>query len=206
MLVVIRAGFAGQYIVQLLILFPLHKLLKGSLVVEIVRPSGRHITEDEPVDDALGRLKAAVHIRRGNDRLHRIRDDAGAFSAAALCLAVAKQQKISQPDGVRLLGKIRLADEVSADARQLSLRSGGEAPVEIVRHDEAQNGIAQKFQPFIVTDAAVTVLIGIGAVGQRVCQKGLVVKDIPKSFFQFTQHVPAPLAPSSCRHSAGCPR
>lgn len=86
---------------------------------------------------------------------------------------MAKQQEIPQPDGVRLLGKIRLADEVGADARQLSLRSGGKAPVEIVRHDEAQNGIAQKFQPFIVMNAAVTVLIGIGAVGQRVVRRAL---------------------------------
>ena len=58
-----------------LVLFPLDELLKRRLVVIVPGPSYRNITQNQPVDDSLRRLKAAVHVACRNDGLHRIGDD-----------------------------------------------------------------------------------------------------------------------------------
>ena len=107
-----------------------------------MRLSGRDIAEDQAVDDLLGCGEAAVHIACRNHRLHGVGDDGVALAAAAVLLAVAEQQKAAEADRARRAGKIFFADEIGADARQLALRPVRKAPVQVIRHDKAQDRIA----------------------------------------------------------------
>ena len=195
----VRARFAHERILQDLILFALHQLLQRGLVVKVARTAGGDIAEDQPVDDALCRIKAAVHVRGGDDRFHRVGDDGVALASAGSRLAVAQQQILAQTHGGRGPSQIVLADEVCTDARQLALRLIGVVAVEVVRHNKAQNRVAQKFQPLIVVQAAGAVFIGVGAVRQRAAQQVLIMKYVAQPGFQLTQHAPAPLVRSFCR-------
>ena len=158
-----------------------------------MRLSGRDIAEDQAVDDLLGCGEAAVHIACRDDGLHSVGDDGVALAAAAVLLAVAEQQEASQTDGRSRAGQILFADQIRTDAGQLALGLVREAAVQIVRHDEAQDGIAQKLQTFVVVQAALPVFIGIGAVRQRVFENALVPERVAQPGFQFTQHVDTPL-------------
>ena len=103
------------------------------------------------------------------------------------------EKKAAEADRARRAGQIFLTDKIGADARQLALGLVREAAVQIVRHDEAQDGIAQKLQTFVVVQAALPVFIGIGAVRQRVFENALVPERVAQPGFQFTQHVDSPL-------------
>ena len=110
-----------------------------------------------------------------------------------MLLAVAEQQEAAETDGRSRAGQILFADQIRADAGQLALGLVREAAVQIVRHDEAQDGIAQKLQTFVVVQAALPVFIGIGAVRQRVFENALVPERVAQPGFQFTQHIDTPL-------------
>ena len=138
----IRAGFADQLIVEHLILFSLHQLLQRGLIVEIMRLACRNVAEDQAVDDLLGGGEAAVHVAGRDHGLHGVGDDGIALAAAAVFLAVAEQQEAAEADRARRAGQIFLTDKIGADARQLALRPVRKAPVQIIRHDEAQNRVA----------------------------------------------------------------
>ena len=138
----IRAGFADQLIAEHLILFPLHQLLQRGLIVEIMRLACRNVAEDQAVDDLLCGREAAVHVAGRDHGLHGVGDDGIALAAAAVLLAVAEQQEAAEADRARRAGQIFLTDKIGADARQLALRPVRKAPVQIIRHDEAQNRVA----------------------------------------------------------------
>ena len=138
----IRAGFTDQLIAEHLILFSLHQLLQRGLIVEIMRLASRNIAEDQAVDDLLCGGEAAVHVAGRDHGLHGVGDDGIALAAAAVLLAVAEQQEAAEADRARRAGQIFLTDKIGADARQLALRPVRKAPVQIIRHDEAQNRVA----------------------------------------------------------------
>mgnify|MGYP001074217802 CR=1 FL=1 len=52
------------------------------------------------------------------------------------------EKKAAEADRARRAGQIFLTDKIGADARQLALRPVREAPVQVIRHDEAQNRVA----------------------------------------------------------------
>ena len=193
-------GLGDQRIMKALVLFPLDELLKRRLIIKVPGASYRNITQNQPVDDSLRRLKAAVHVACRNDGLHRVRHDRVALSAAAVVLAVAEQEEIAQMDRPGRLGKVRLADEVRANSREFPLGLFRKTPVEIVRHDKAQNRVAQKLQPLIVRKPALAVLVCVRAVRQRVFEQLPVLKNISQSFFKTSVHAPTPSEPSSVPH------
>ena len=101
-----------------------------------------------------------------------------------MLLAVAEQQEAAQTDGRSRAGQILFADQIRTDAGQLALGLVREAAVQIVRHDKAQDGIAQKLQTFVVVQAALPVFIGIGAVHERIFQQPPVAERIAQAGLQ----------------------
>ena len=107
-----------------------------------MRLACRNVAEDQAVDDLLCGGEAAVHVAGRDHGLHGVGDDGIALAAAAVLLAVAEQQEAAEADRARRAGQIFLTDKIGADARQLALRPVREAPVQVIRHDEAQNRVA----------------------------------------------------------------
>ena len=196
----IRSGLSGEFITEHLILFPLHQLLERGLIVKIMRLARRNVAEDQTGDDLLCSGKTAVHVAGRNDGLHRVGDDRVALSAATVVFSVAEQEKIAQMNRACRFGKVRLADEIRTDSRELPFGLFRKAPVEIVRNDKAQNRVAQKLQPLIVRKPALAVLVCVRAVRQRVFEQLPVLKNISQSFFKTSVHAPTPSEPSSVPH------
>ena len=199
----VRTGLSNQLIVKQLIFFALDQFLQRRLIIEVPRAPHRNIAQNQPVDNSLRRLEAAVHIACGNDGFHCVRDDRVALSAAAMVLAVTKQQKIAQMDCLCCLCQIRLTDQICADSGQLSFRFLGKAPVEIIGNDKAKNRVTQKLQPLVVRQSALAVFVGIRAVRQCVFQQLSVLKNISQTLFKISVHAPTPSEPSSVPHSRG---
>ena len=117
----------------------------------------------------MGESAVQEHCRQ--HCFHGIGQDGGTTAAAAGILALAQLQVASQ---IPLLGhqhQTALADQVGTDAGQVAFGQVGEGAVEVVGHDHAQHGVAQKFQAFVAADAAQVVLVGVGAVGQGMIQQ-----------------------------------
>ena len=107
------------------------------------------------------------------------------MTAAAAGLAPAQPEVAAQ---VQLTGhpcQAALAHQLRPQPGQVSLGQGGEAVEQVVRHHHAQHGVTQKLQTLVGAGGTHVVLIGIGAVGQRVFQKPGVPELIPQLLFQW---------------------
>jgi hypothetical protein len=56
-------------------------------------------------------------------------------------------------------------------------------PEEVLRRDEPQHAVAQKLQPFVAAGAAL-VLVGVGAVVQRLLQQSPPAEPVAQLFLQ----------------------
>ena len=68
---------------------------------------------------------------------------------------------------------------------ELAFRHGAEMLIDVFRADEAQHGVAQKFQPFIAVHPFFPVLVGVGTVGQGVLQQALIVELISNGWLGY---------------------
>ena len=103
------------------------------------------------------------------------------MAAAAGLLPLAQLQILSQPQGLGHLHQALLAHQGGAGAGQLPLRQVRVVPVQVVCHHHPQNGVAQKFQPFVALQLS-PALVGAGAVGQRVFQQFRALKGVAQLF------------------------
>ena len=96
---------------------------------------------------------------------------------------MAQAQVLAQVD---LLGKLEqrvLADKACAHPGQLALGAAGLVE-QVVRHDDGQHAVAQKFQPLVVGGSDLA-LIGKAGVGQCNAQQRRIFECIVQDFLQF---------------------
>ena len=146
---------------------------------------GFFAVEDQPVNQALRRLIAAVQIDRGQDGLHGVGVDAGPAAATAVFLAMAQHQIAAQVQPGRHRRQTALADQLRPHPREVALGMVGTGPVEILGHDEAQDRVAQEFQPLVAAQVFLPVFVGIGTMPHRVFQQALVPEGVAEGLFQF---------------------
>ena len=129
---------------------------------------------DEGQHEFARALDAAVQIDGGDQRLKGIGDDGGAGSAAGQFLPVAQTQVLPQTDLVCHDVQRLFTDDGRPQLGQLPFRHGVVVE-QIVRDDDGEHRIAQKFLPLVVFDLMFD-LVGIGGVGQRHLQKCRIAK------------------------------
>ena len=83
-----------------------------------------------------------------------------------------------------------MSDEARAQAGHPPFRHVGEAPVERIRHNHAQHGIAQKLQPLVALAAGGAALVGEGAVRQRGLEKRPVAEMVAELFLKGFHQLP----------------
>ena len=126
--------------------------------------------------DARG-LEAAVEERRADQRLERVGEDRGAQRAAAARLAFAEAKQLRQAELERGAVQAVLADEVGAHARQVAFVGVAEAIEQQARDDEAEHGVAEKFEPLVVVGAE-------AAMGQRALQEAGIGEAVADALLQ----------------------
>ena len=101
---------------------------------------------DERDDHFAYRFDAAVEVQCANQRFECAAQNSGAF---------AHKQKFAQIDAAGKIGEHFGAYQRRAEAGQFTFSDVGEMVVKIFTGDKIENGIAQKFQPFIVAQGRV---------------------------------------------------
>ena len=163
----------------------LHALLQlGLVVLDMVDlPLGQTV-EDVREDKTLRRLEPAIKIHGGDDRLHCVGKDGRPLSAAAALLPVAEADIVAQMQRERHTVQRLLTDELGPQAAHLPLRHVGIELIEPRRRDHAEHGIAQKLEPLVAGVAPRAVLIGIGAVHERMLQQPPVAECVAQTGLQ----------------------
>ena len=77
-----------------------------------------------------------------------------------------------------------LTDELGPQAAHLPLRHVGIELIESRRRDHAEHGIAQKLEPLVAGVAPRAILIGIGAVHERMLQQPPVAERVAQTGLQ----------------------
>jgi hypothetical protein len=140
---------------QLAALQPLLQLGLGVLAPAADLGAGDHLAE-KPPHHALRGLEAAVDEGGADQCLHGVGEDRGTLRAARPRLALGQAHHIGQAQRQRSTVQAVLAHEVRAHAGEVALVGAGEALVEQSRHRQAQHGIAEELEAFVVlgTEAA----------------------------------------------------
>ena len=141
------------------------------------------------MDQGRGLSHAAVQIDGCKDGLHGIRQNGGALPAAAGFLAAAQLQIHTQSQLPCHLIQALLAHQCRADAGQIALRQIGVTGKQELRRHESQHGISQKLQPLVAVQSGSPVLVGVGAVVQRLLQQGRIPEGIVQFFLQFPHDI-----------------
>lgn len=97
---------------------------------------------------------------------------------------MAQAQKVPHVQRLGKPAQAALADKAGPGFGQLALRQLGEVLKQVLRRDEAQHRVPQKFQALI---AFALVLVGKGGVGQRGFQQLLVLKAVANPLFVLLQ-------------------
>ena len=174
---------ADELVAQHLAALPLHQLLKGGLVIA-AGALLRLPVQDELLDELPGRADAAVQVHGGQHRLHRVGNDGGPLPAAAGLLPLAQLQVGAQLQALGHFHQAALTHQGRPGAGQIPFRQVGVGAEQVVGHDHTKHRVPQKFQPLIALQSLGLVLVGVGAVGEGVFQKGPVGKPVTQLFFQ----------------------
>ena len=176
----VRSGLAEQLIADLLIGAALHQLLEhGFVVLALVLLPQIRLLQQFLQNEAPWLLQTAgIQIHGGDQRLHHVRQDGGAFPPPGALLAFAQTHITTQIQTLRDAVEAGLAHQLGAKPGHPPLRDRRLLPIEKVRRHMAQDRVAQEFQPLIALAAIVPPLVGVGTVGQGRLQQTPVPEAI----------------------------
>ena len=106
--------------------------------------------DDVLFDEGAGGVEAAVEIEGGDDGFKGVGEKCGLPAAAALFFAAAEAEERAEVDASGDLAEMTAADERGAETSQFALAGGGEAAEERFGDDEAENGVADELELFVV--------------------------------------------------------
>ena len=138
-----------------------------------------------------------VQVHGGEHRLRGVRQDGGPLPAAAGLLAPAQLQILAQAQLLRHLVQALLTHQRRPDPGQVPLRQVRVVAEQELRRDEAQYGVPQELQPLVAVQPGGPVLVGVGAVAQRLLQQSRVPEAVIQFFLQ-VPHIVSPIRKPRC--------
>ena len=121
---------------------------------------------------------AAVEVDRGKQRFVSVGQQRLFAAAARLLLAAPEQQMLPEHQALGLPRQRRRRDERRLDLGLLALVELRKLTVQQIGNHEPQHRVAEKFQRFVVGDAAADVLVGARGVGHRVLEQPAIAESI----------------------------
>ncbi len=173
----------------------LEELLQSGLVVadgsaeraaglESVVKGGERWLDDVAGDEGLGGGHAGVEIKGGDDRLDGVSEEGGFLAAAAGLFSATETEQGAELHAGGGFGEGSATDERGAETGEFALAGGGEAADEVLRGDEAKDGVAEEFKLLVVVGGIVRGagggFKGVGAVGERELKEAGVAKAVAK--------------------------
>ncbi len=126
---------------------------------------------DQRRQPALHRAHSLIEIERAQHGFKRIGQQGLPRAPAAHCFAFAHADMLAQANLIGEFAQFLGAHKRGANGRQAAFIVIGILAIQPARHDEVQNRIAQKFQPFIVERLHFGMLVQIRAMREGVGQE-----------------------------------
>ena len=120
-------------------------------------PAGKQVA-----DDLFGSVEIRVEADGGKHGFHGVGEDGRPSETAAFEFAVAQQQGIADFEFRCDFGQCVLIDEVGAQAGQAAFGQVGEGVVEHFGYGVVQDGVADKFEAFVMAGGVAAVREGAG--------------------------------------------
>ena len=106
--------------------------------------------DDVLFDEGAGGVEAAIEVEGGDDGFEGVGEQGGLAAAAALFFAATEAEERAEVDAGGDLAEVAAADEGGAETGQFALAGGGEATEEGFGDDEAEDGVADELELFVV--------------------------------------------------------
>ena len=129
--------------------------------------------DDVLFDEGAGGGEAAVEIEGGDDGFEGVGEEGGLSAAAAVFFAAAEAEERAEVDAGGDFAEVAAADEGGAKPGEFALAGAGEAPEEGFGDSEAEDGVADELELFVI-GGGVGEGFGIGLVGERAVGQGPV--------------------------------
>ena len=130
-----------------------HQFVEPALVVGCA--AGVEVGRHEPFDQVLRPDETAIEVDGPDHRLHGVGQYRLAVAAAGGRLALAQQQHRADAQVGRHLGEGRRAHHRRPDARELPFVGVGDAGVDAVGHDEAEDRVAEELEALVALEPGV---------------------------------------------------
>ena len=108
----------------------------------------------------------------------------GAFASAVHFLAAAQNQMRAEAERAGVFGQRAAVDEFGARLGQRAFVERGKFFIKLVREDELQHGVAEKFQPLVVRRRRAA-FVRDGRMRQRQPQQALVAERVAETGLEF---------------------
>jgi hypothetical protein len=106
--------------------------------------------DDVLFDEGAGGVEAAIEVEGGDDGFEGVGKKGGLPAATALFFAATETEERAEIDAGGDLAEVAAADEGGTKTGQFALTGGGEAMEERFGDDEAENGVADELELFVV--------------------------------------------------------
>ena len=126
---------------------------------------------DVAADEGARGREAAVEIHGGDDGFERFGEERGLALAAGVLLAATEAEHGTELDALGYLGEVAGADQRGAHAGEVALARCGEAAVEGLGDEHAEDSVADEFELLVVA-AGVVLTVGVRLVGERAVGEG----------------------------------
>ena len=134
---------------------------------------------------SFGRLKARVQIHGAENGLQGIHKQRLLLSAAGLLFSLAQVKIPPKIQLLRVLYKVRGADEEAFQLGELAFCKSRILPAKRIAHDKAKNRISEKLQLFVVFPGPL--FVSVRAVGQGALEQGRYPKAIAQRGLKLLQ-------------------
>ena len=129
-------------------------------------------------DERARLFDAAVEVQRGDERLAPVGQQRLLSAPSRLLLAAAEQQMVAEAQPLGHARERRRRDQNGLHLRLLALVVLGELAEQQIGHDEAEHGVAEELERFVVHDAAARVLVGARRMRHRVLEQAAVAEPV----------------------------
>src|SRR6266849_1054970 len=146
---------------------------------------------DRPQNKVARRRPSAIEIQCSQDRFQRVHQQSGFIAAAALLFAAAQAQIVADLELLGHAQQVPLPNQMRAQFRKMSFVKSREATEQRLGSNQAQDGISQELELFVITPTDGCIgrsqrlhLARLRTVSKRLHQEFLALEVVSQTLFQ----------------------
>src|SRR5580692_11325333 len=148
----IRAGFAGEAVLRGMTTASLQEFLKSAFAIGIGDAVAifESLEKDSSFQETANGIEAAIKVDRGDDRFEGVGEKGGLVAATGFFFTPAEAEMFAESEATSGDFEGVGVDDAGTAFGKLTFAPVGEIGEEIFAGEEFENGVAEKFETFIV--------------------------------------------------------